>query len=503
MSKGEAIPFTTSELELIAHHLKQELGIVLQDNHSGLIYSHLKQRIAAHRLEDFSSYYERVLSNSERERQLVINLTTNNKTHFFREKIQLGYIRDTLLPEIELNASHEQKVRIWSAACSSGEEPYTLAMVLNDFFGEGWDISILASDVNTHVLAQASRGIYSADAVSAIPGEIRERYLIPLDERPGFFQVAPSIRKMVQFRQINLHDSQYSLIKTTFNLILCRNVTLYFDLPLIPPLLLRLHALLKREGHLALGIAESFHLPTKLFSKRRYNIYRPTIESPTTDQSSPLIVIGGSTGAVDALKRILQPLPANTAGIVAAIHMPNEYSGSFAERLNQQCTMEVTEASNGDTVSEGKVLICPGHLNILIHKEDDNRYAVTLSKPGKEDRFTPSIDQLFVSAGKAAGFHAIGVLLTGMGSDGAMGLLKMRQKHARTITQNEESCVVYGMPKAADELHASELSCHLNTIPQALRHAVHLVGKEAHSKHLQHWKRGEFGQLGLSQVASL
>ncbi len=495
MFKEKTVPFSDSELELLFKHLRQELGIVIQENHSSLVYTHLKRRMEQLGYKDFTNYYHQALSQKQEERQHLTNLITNNKTHFFRESIQLDYIRDTLLPEIELRTIGERKIRIWSAASSTGEEPYTLAILLSEYFGPEWDIKILASDINTNVLRQASKGIYPAEAMAAIDSDLVNKYFTPVDDKATHYQVVPELRQMVQFRQINLIDDHYPLIKTEFDLILCRNVTIYFAKDMIQALLLRLHKLLKNDGHLAIGVAESLEFSEQYFAKRRFNIYKPTILQNSTTKNSPVIVIGGSTGAVNAVEKLLRALPAETPGIVVAIHISTQYSNSYAERLNRQVAMQVREAQQGDRITPGVVLISPGDMHISLNRNQKEELCITLSKRDIDDTFVPSVNRLFSSTSTVAQHNAIGVLLTGMGSDGADGLLKMRKQAARTITQNRESCVIYGMPKAAEALNASELSCDLKRIPEALLHAVPLVGKEEHSNQLRHWKRANFIKL--------
>ena len=154
-------------------------------------------------------------------------------------------------------------------------------------------------------------------------------------------------------------------------------------------------------------------------------------------------------------------------GIVIVQHMPAVFTGMYADRLNNTCLMEVREASSGDQVIPGRVLIAPGEFHMSIRKNGPS-FSVECKKGPKINGHCPSVDVLFESVAQYAGGAAIGVILTGMGIDGARGLLAMKQKGAQTIGQSEESCVVYGMPKAACTLGAVQKQLALSEIPQAI-----------------------------------
>lgn len=180
-----------------------------------------------------------------------------------------------------------------------------------------------------------------------------------------------------------------------------------------------------------------------------------------------LVAIGASTGGTEAIYTILKSLPRQFPGIVIVQHIPVVFSGMFAERLNNQTELQVKEAQTGDYVEQGKVLIAPGDRHMRL-KKVGSRYRVECFEGPKVNGHCPSVDVLFESVAKEAGSKVVGVILTGMGRDGAGGLLAMRKGGARTIGQNEASCVVYGMPKAAYELGAVERQVSLDQIPQAM-----------------------------------
>ncbi len=180
-----------------------------------------------------------------------------------------------------------------------------------------------------------------------------------------------------------------------------------------------------------------------------------------------IIVIGASTGGTEAVYRILKDLPADMPGILVVQHIPPVFSRMFAERLDKQTKLEVKEAQAGDRVERGRVLIAPGDRHMKL-KSAGGRFQVEVYHGDKVNGHCPSVDILFESAAKEAGREAVGVILTGMGYDGAKGLLTMRRKGARTIGQDEQSSVVYGMPKVAYEIGAVEKQAALLSIPQLL-----------------------------------
>jgi two-component system chemotaxis response regulator CheB len=183
--------------------------------------------------------------------------------------------------------------------------------------------------------------------------------------------------------------------------------------------------------------------------------------------SDTLIAIGASTGGTEAITAVLTKLPASTPGIVIAQHIPPQFSRAFANRLNDLCAMEVKEAEDGDVVRPGRALVAPGDYHMLL-RNTGGRYSVNVKTGPRVCYQRPSVDVLFSSVAEAAGNRAIGVLLTGMGADGAQGMLKMRKAGARTIAQDEASCVVFGMPREAIAMGAAEQVLPLSAIANGI-----------------------------------
>lgn len=180
-----------------------------------------------------------------------------------------------------------------------------------------------------------------------------------------------------------------------------------------------------------------------------------------------VVVVGASTGGTEALRIFLEALPVNSPGMVIVQHMPENFTASFAERLDSACSVSVKEAVDNDTVIRGRALIAPGNRHILL-KRSGARYYVEVKDGPLVCRHRPSVDVLFRSAARYAGSNAVGVIMTGMGDDGAKGMLEMRQAGAYTIAQDERSCVVFGMPQEAVKRGAVKKVLHLHAISGAV-----------------------------------
>ena len=205
----------------------------------------------------------------------------------------------------------------------------------------------------------------------------------------------------------------------------------------------------------------------------------------TTDNSRTVIAIGASTGGTVAIQEILLQLSADMPPIVITQHIPAGFSLAFANRLNKLCSMEVREAVDGDTLRHGLALVAPGDFHLLVHRAGSG-YAIQLQKGPQVCYQRPSVDVMFASVAQAAGSHGIGVLLTGMGTDGANGLLALRHAGAATIAQDEPSCVVYGMPREARRIDAVCTVAPLARIADVLTRTVKADRNHSNPTNLQH-----------------
>jgi len=184
-----------------------------------------------------------------------------------------------------------------------------------------------------------------------------------------------------------------------------------------------------------------------------------------------IVCIGASTGGTESLRLVLQALPANAPGIVIVQHMPEKFTASFAARLNTLCEVDVKEASDGDSVLRGRVLIAPGNLHTMIERSGAT-YRVSVREGPLVTRHRPSVDVLFRSAARSVGSNAVGVIMTGMGDDGARGMAEMKQAGARTIAQDEATSVVFGMPKEAIALGCVDRIAPLSQLAQEILRAA-------------------------------
>lgn len=213
--------------------------------------------------------------------------------------------------------------------------------------------------------------------------------------------------------------------------------------------------------------AAKVNLSANLAQLVKTNVYKASEQNNFKSIRNKIIAIGASTGGTEAIYSVLKALPKTLPGIVIVQHIPPVFSKMFAERLNLQTQFRVKEAQTGDVVEPGTVLIAPGDKHMKIKKAGD-KYIVETLQGNKVNGHCPSVDVLFESVAKIAARNAVGIILTGMGHDGAVGLMSMRRTGGRTIGQDEQSSVVYGMPKVAFNLGAVEKQVSITNIPSVL-----------------------------------
>jgi two-component system chemotaxis response regulator CheB len=191
------------------------------------------------------------------------------------------------------------------------------------------------------------------------------------------------------------------------------------------------------------------------------------VVDPSVSAAGRIVAIGASTGGVEALQSLLTALPANSPAILITQHMPAGFSKSFAGRLDDMCSMTVSEATNGRRVMPGHVYIAEGGRHLELRRTGGH-YECRLHDGPAVSGHRPSVDVLFASVAEAAASNAVGIILTGMGNDGAAGLLQMRNAGARTFGQDERSCLIYGMPRVARQIGAVEAEIPLDRMPEQL-----------------------------------
>lgn len=268
VSTGNAL--TKRNFDRLSRFVYDYCGIRITEKKRTMIDGRLRKRMRALHLGDVNDYCDFLFAdnNAAARNEVVhfIDAVTTNKTDFFREIAHFEYIEKNILPEFA--AAGQRHIRTWSAACSNGAEPYTLAMVLSDFCAgvRGIDYSVLATDICTEVLAKAVEGRYPMSMAAPISEDMRRRYImLARDPRVQQFRIKPALRSKVSYCQLNLMDSGYPF-ERNFDLIFCRNVLIYFDKETQKAVLSRLCTHLRRGGYLVLGHSESasgFDLPLR------------------------------------------------------------------------------------------------------------------------------------------------------------------------------------------------------------------------------------------------
>jgi chemotaxis protein methyltransferase CheR len=251
------------EFALFRELIATQTGIALNEHKRHLLRARLGKRLRLLRLSSFAAYYDYLTQYDPSGQEMVrfINALTTNKTDFFREPHHFRYLQERWAPARRALTSRtgDRAVRFWSAGCSSGEEPYTLAMVLHEAFQRepGWDVKILASDLDTDILGQAEAGVFPIERTQVIPPPLLKRYFLRgIGTQSGFVKVQRTLREMIFFRRINFNDEVWP-IRSQFDGIFCRNVLIYFNRDTQRRILERLLTFLKPDGVLFLGHSES------------------------------------------------------------------------------------------------------------------------------------------------------------------------------------------------------------------------------------------------------
>jgi chemotaxis protein methyltransferase CheR len=243
------------EFERIRTLVREHTGIALADSKRELVYSRLARRLRGLRLDGFAAYIALLERGESAELEEFANAITTNLTSFFREAHHFEFLAATVLPELERRNAASRRLRIWSAGCSTGEEPYSLAITLQESLARfrGWDVRILATDLDSNVLALAKAGEYREDRFPSMTAAQRQKWFA--ETRPGHFTAHEQLKSLITFRQLNLmHSWPFS---GPFDAIFCRNVVIYFDKPTQRALFARIAQLQRAGDHLFIGHSES------------------------------------------------------------------------------------------------------------------------------------------------------------------------------------------------------------------------------------------------------
>jgi chemotaxis protein methyltransferase CheR len=267
--------YTFDDFNVLRQMSNQHSGILVPDDKFDMFYSRLAKRVRLLGFTTVKQYCQYLQQHPDQEFTEFINSVTTNLTSFFREKHHFDYLAKTVIPELLKSKHHERQIKIWSAGCSTGEEPYTLAITLLEHVPESWNIKILATDLDTNVLATAAQGVYPWDRVSSLPNETINRWF-----QRGTGSQANNVRVKNQLKQL-IHFNQLNLMKEwpmtgCFDFIFCRNVLIYFDKETKEGLANRFAKLLRDGGHLFIGHSESLHQLDTPFKLIGNTVYKKT-----------------------------------------------------------------------------------------------------------------------------------------------------------------------------------------------------------------------------------
>lgn len=267
--------FTDADFERIRTFVSEHTGIVLTEKKKDMVYGRLSKRIRKGRFGSFDAFCSALEEGDEDEQEFMINAITTNLTAFFREEHHFDYLANTLIPELIEKKRHVKKLRIWSAGCSTGEEPYSIAMTLKEAlpnFNE-WDVKILATDLDANVVAHGQSGIYRADRITGVRDErIKRWFKRGRGDKADMVKVSPELQEMITFKRLNLlHEWP---MKGPFDLMFCRNVVIYFDKETQKILFDRYADILAKDAHLFIGHSETLYKVTTRFDSLGKTIYR-------------------------------------------------------------------------------------------------------------------------------------------------------------------------------------------------------------------------------------
>jgi chemotaxis protein methyltransferase CheR len=275
VQKTREFVFTDQDFDHIRTLVNQHTGIALAEGKREMVYSRLSRRLRQLQLERFGDYCARLEAGDTNELGEFVNAVTTNLTAFFREMHHFDYLRATLFPTLLQDKARRQRLRIWSAGCSTGEEPYSIAMVVRELFADtsGWDIKLLATDIDSQVLATAQQGIYHAERVHGIsPERLRCWFHKGTGSNADRVRVTSELQALIAFRQLNL--MQAWPMRGPFDVIFCRNVVIYFDKATQRRLFDRFADLLAPHGLLFVGHSESLFNVSDRFELLGKTIYR-------------------------------------------------------------------------------------------------------------------------------------------------------------------------------------------------------------------------------------
>jgi chemotaxis protein methyltransferase CheR len=266
--------FTDAEFKRLREIVHARTGIALSEAKRELVYGRLARRLRKLKMESFAEYCQLVEAGEPAELQELTNAITTNLTSFFREGYHFEQLAAEALPQIESKRAAARRVRIWSAGCSTGEEPYSLSVVLHEAAERlaNWDVKLLATDIDSKVVATAAEGVYAAERFKGVPTARVKKWFPQIAARPGFHGASDELKSLIAFKQLNLLDPWP--MKGPFDVIFCRNVVIYFDKPTQRRLFDRMADLQEPGGWLFIGHSENLLNVTRRYKLVGRTVYR-------------------------------------------------------------------------------------------------------------------------------------------------------------------------------------------------------------------------------------
>jgi len=267
--------FTDANFKVISQFVTENTGIVLTDAKKDMVYGRLTKRLRKGPYNNFDDFTKAIIDGDEEEQDVLINAITTNLTAFFRESHHFEFLANTAIPQLLDANKYGKRVRIWSAGCSTGEEPYSIAIVLKEAIPniDEWDVKILATDLDANVIAHGQSGVYREDRISGLSDERKTRWFKRgSGKNEGYVKVSPELQKLISFKRLNL--LQQWPMKGPFDLMFCRNVIIYFDKDTQKTLFKRYFSILESKSYLFIGHSETLHKVSDDFESLGKTIYQ-------------------------------------------------------------------------------------------------------------------------------------------------------------------------------------------------------------------------------------
>ncbi len=272
--RAREFPFTQRDFDYLRKVSNERTGIVVSDDKYDMFYSRLSRRVRKLGLRDFGEYCDLIRNETQDQEVLeLVNAITTNLTAFFRENHHFDYLANTVLPDLMRRNAHSRRIRIWSAGCSTGEEPYSLAITLRENLPPDWDAEILATDIDSNVLQKAAGAVYPEERIKGLQQQRLKRWFLKgRGNQAGMVRLKPEVRQLIRFDQLNLMERW--ALDEPMDVIFCRNVIIYFDKATKKRLVERYADAMRPDGYLFIGHSESLFKLTDRFELIGNTVYR-------------------------------------------------------------------------------------------------------------------------------------------------------------------------------------------------------------------------------------